>query len=148
MLKKYSLQILLIVAFVFGAHAFSFAQADQIERIWLDGDQKGKIQIYKAVDGKFYGKIVWLKEPDRDGKPKTDIHNPEDARHNDPVMGMLILKKFNKDGDKGYEGGTIYDPKNGKTYKCKMTFQGDKLDVRGYIGFSLLGRTEVWTKAE
>ena len=45
-------------------------------------------------------------------------------------------------------GGTVYDPKNGKTYKCKITYQGDKLDVRGFVGFSLLGRTAVWTKAD
>ena len=148
MQKKYSLRILLLVAIVFLSRIVLFAQTDQIERVWYDGDKKGKIQIYKAVDGKFYGKIVWLKEPDRDGKPKTDIHNPDDARHNDPVMGMLILKKFNKDGDKGYEDGTIYDPKNGKTYKCKMTYDGDKLEVRGYIGISLVGRTETWTRAD
>ena len=149
MSKKYSLRILLLLLIVFAARIVSFAQADQIERLWYDGDKKGKIKIYKAVDGKFYGKIVWLKEPYfDDGKPKTDIHNPDDARHNDPVMNMLILKNFNKDGEKGYEGGTIYDPKIGKTYKCKMTFEGDKLNVRGYIGFSFIGRTEVWTKAD
>jgi len=148
MQKKYSLRIFWLIAIVFLCRTVSFAQTDQIERVWYDGDKKGKIQIYKAVDGKFYGKIIWLKEPDRDGKPKTDIHNPDDARHNDPVMGLLVLKKFNKDGDKGYENGTIYDPKNGKTYKCKMTYDGDKLEVRGYIGISLIGRTETWTRAE
>jgi len=148
MLKKYSLRIVLLLLIVFATRTLSFAQKDQVERLWFDGEKKGKIQIYKAVDGKFYGKIVWLKEPDRDGKPKTDIYNPDDARHNDPVLGMLVLKNFNKDGEKGYEGGTIYDPKVGKTYKCKMTFEGDHLNVRGYIGFSLIGRTEVWTKAD
>jgi uncharacterized protein (DUF2147 family) len=148
MSKKYSLRVLLLLIIVLLTRTLSFAQADQIERTWLDGDKKGKIQIYKAVDGKYYGKIIWLKEPDRDGKPKTDIHNPDDARHNDPVMGLLILKNFKKDGEKGYEGGTIYDPKNGKTYKCKMTYEGDHLNVRGYIGISLIGRTEVWTKAD
>ena len=148
MFKKYSLRILLLLAIVFVTRTWSFAQADQVEHIWYDGDKKGKIQIYKAVDGFFYGKIVWLAEPNRDGKPKTDIHNSDEARHNDPVMGLLILKKFKKDGEHGYEDGTIYDPKNGKTYKCKMTLEGDKLHVRGYIGFSLIGRTEVWTRAD
>ena len=148
MLRKYSLQILLLIAIIFGARTLSFAQADQVERLWYNVEKTAKIQIYKAVDGMFYGKIVWLKEPNRDGKPKTDIYNPDEARRNDPEMGMLVLKKFKKDGEKGYEGGTVYDPKNGKTYKCKMTYDGDKLDVHGYVGFSLIGRTAVWTKAD
>ena len=148
MLKKYSLRILLLLSVFFISRTLSFAQADQVEHLWYNTEKSAKIQIYKAVDGKFYGKIVWLKEPNRDGKPKTDIHNPDDKRHNDPVIGLLILKKFDKDGEHGYENGTIYDPKNGKTYKCKMTLEGNELHVRGYIGFSLLGRTELWTKAE
>lgn len=144
---KYSLHLLLFVALTFTAK-FSFAQTDPIERVWYNTEKSAKIQIYKAKDGKFYGKIVWLAEPNRDGKPKTDIHNPDAARHNDPIINLLILKKFDKDGEKGYENGSIYDPKNGKTYKCKMTLEGNNLDVRGYIGFSMLGRTEHWTKAD
>ena len=147
MLKKYSLHILLFIAFIFGTQAITFAQ-DQIEKTWYNTKKTGKIQIYKAVDGKFYGKIVWLAEPNRDGKPKTDIHNTDEARRKDPVIGLLILKGFNKDGANDYENGTIYDPQNGKTYKCKMTIDGNKLAVRGYIGFSMLGRTENWTKAD
>jgi len=146
--KRHSLRLLLLFVVLFGSRVMALAQADQIERVWYNTEKTGKIQIYKATDGKFYGKIVWLKEPNRDGKPKTDINNPDLARHSDPVIGLLVLKKFDKDGEKGYENGTIYDPKNGKTYKCKMTFQGDRLDVRGYIGFSLIGRTETWTRAD
>jgi uncharacterized protein (DUF2147 family) len=47
-----------------------------------------------------------------------------------------------------YDGGTIYDPKSGKTYSCKMTLKGDKLDIRGFVGLSLLGRTETWTRVK
>ena len=148
MLRRYSRQILLLLIIVFGGHTLSLAQADQIERLWYNTEKTAKIQIYKATDGNYYGKIVWLKEPLRDGKPKIDIHNPDKARRSDPVMGLMILKKFKKDGDHGYDDGTIYDPKNGKTYKCKISFDGDKLDVRGYVGFSFIGRTEVWTKAD
>lgn len=149
MLKQYSLWILFLSVVFFGAETLGFAQADPLgKNLWYNGDKKAKIQIYKATDGKFYGKIVWLKEPDRDGKPKLDIHNNDKARQNDPVMGLIILKAFKKTDDTHYEDGTIYDPKNGKTYSCKMTLEGDKLYVRGYIGFSLIGRTETWTKAD
>jgi uncharacterized protein (DUF2147 family) len=58
----------------------------------------------------------------------------------------MILKGFEKDGDNEYEDGTIYDPKNGKTYSCIIRQKGNKLSVRGYIGVSLIGRTTTWTK--
>lgn len=121
---------------------------DQIEKIWYNQEKTAKIQIFKAKDGKFYGKIIWLKEPLRDGKPKLDIENPKEAKRSQPILGLLVLKGFDKDGAKGYEGGTIYDPKNGKTYSCKMTFNGSTIDVRGYMGISLIGRTATWTLAE
>jgi uncharacterized protein (DUF2147 family) len=121
---------------------------DAIERLWYNQEKTAKIQVYKATDGKFYGKIVWLKEPLRDGKPKVDRNNPDKAKQNDPIMGIQLLKGFKKNGDHGYEDGTIYDPKNGKTYSCKITHNGESLDVRGYVGISLFGRTTVWTKAE
>lgn len=118
------------------------------KNLWYNEEKTAKIQIYKASDNKYYGKIVWLKIPEVDGRPKVDIHNPDKARRNDPIMGLLLLKGFKKNGEKEYTDGTIYDPKNGKTYKCIMTLKGDRLDLRGYIGFSLIGRTTVWTKTE
>ena len=127
----------------------TIAAPDPLEKnLWYNEEKTAKIQVYKATDGKFYGKIVWLKEPNKDGKPKTDDKNPDEARKKDPIIGLLLLKGFKKDGDMGYNDGTIYDPKNGKTYSCKITREGDKLDVRGYVGLSLFGRTTVWTKAE
>jgi uncharacterized protein (DUF2147 family) len=126
----------------------AFAQADRLERTWYNEEKTSKIQIYKAVDGKFYGKIVWLRVPELEGKPKVDKNNPDKARRNDPLIGLLILKGLKKVSNELYEDGSIYDPKNGKTYSSKITVKGDVLDVRGYIGFSLLGRTTTWTKAD
>ena len=138
--------LLLVMIFSFGNRAL--AQKDQIEGLWLNEEKTAKVQIYLAKDGKYYGKIVWLKEPNKDGKPKVDEKNPKENLRNTPLMGLLILKGFQKDGSTGYEDGTIYDPKNGKTYDCKMTFKGSTLDIRGYVGISLLGRTTVWTRSE
>lgn len=121
---------------------------DAIERLWLNEEQTAKIQIYKATDKKFYGKIVWLKVPTIDGKPKVDKNNPDKARRNDPVNGLVLLRGFNKTKENTYDDGTIYDPKNGKTYSCIITMKGNELDVRGYVGISLLGRTTKWTAAE
>jgi len=124
------------------------AQADHIEGVWYNAEKTAKIQVYKAKDNKFYGKIIWLKEPNRDGKPKLDMNNSDESKRSQPELGLVVLARFNKDGDHMYNDGTVYDPQNGKTYSCKITYKGDHLDIRGYVGISLLGRTTEWTKAE
>jgi uncharacterized protein (DUF2147 family) len=126
----------------------AYAQADPIEHFWYNEEKTAKVQIYKAKDGKFYGKIAWLKEPNRDGKPKMDDKNPDVKKRAQPILGLLLLKGFSKDGDNKYEDGTVYDPKNGKTYSCKITREDNKLEVRGYVGLSIIGRTTTWTLAE
>ncbi len=143
-----SVRFLLLTILLLGSKISVYAQTDPIERVWLNEEKTAKIQVYKARDGKYYGKIIWLKEPDRNGKPKMDDNNPNPKLRTQPIIGLLILKAFKKDGETGYEDGTIYDPKNGKTYSCKITRKGNVLDVRGYVGISLLGRTTTWTAAE
>lgn len=126
--------------------AFSQAiSADAVIGTWLTGSGKGKVQIYKEGD-KYNGKIVWLKEPTyEDGKPKMDKHNPDKTKQATPTLGLNMLKGFIFDGDK-WSSGTIYDPENGKTYSCKITWREGKLDVRGFMGISLIGRTDTWFK--
>lgn len=126
----------------------AFGQADQLERTWYNHEKSSKIQIYKAANGKFYGKIIWLREPNENGKPRIDHKNPEKSLQNAPLLGLVILKDFKKAGDKTYEDGTVYDPKSGKTYSGRITFLGDKLDLRGYVGISLIGRTTSWTRVD
>ncbi|MBS1643814.1 MAG: DUF2147 domain-containing protein [Bacteroidetes bacterium] len=126
-----------------------FAQKDKLEGLWYNEEKSAKIDIYKAVDGYYWGKIVWLKEPNRDGKPKLDIKNSKEKLRTRPIMNMPILSRFTKDGDNTYDGGEIYDPKNGKTYSCTITYRNDnELGIRGYIGISLIGRTTTWTRAK
>ncbi|MBW7913802.1 MAG: DUF2147 domain-containing protein [Taibaiella sp.] len=128
-------------------HVAGFAQ-DPIEGLWYNEEKTAKIKIYKAKSDKFYGKIDWLKEPVKDGKTRTDEKNPDKDKRNEPLLGLVVLKGFEKSGKHEYEDGTIYDPKNGKTYSCIITHKGDKLDVRGYVGFSWIGRTAVWTRVQ
>ena len=123
--------------------------ADQIEHIWYNERQTAKIQVYKGADGKFYGKVIWLKYPLLpDGKPKYNGYCPKPELRCEPIIGLVILKNFKKDGKNTYDGGTVYDPENGKTYDCKLTYKGDHLDVRGYVGFSMFGKTTTWKLAE
>jgi len=141
------MRVTLITVVLTALHSFVFAQAQKIDGVWLNEEKDAKIQIYKAVNGKYYGKIIWLKEPLKNGKPKADENNPKDNLKGQPLINLVILKGFDQDGEK-FSEGTIYDPKNGKTYDCKMTFKGKTLAIRGYIGVSLFGRTTTWERAE
>ncbi len=124
----------------------TFAQnADAIVGKWMNKDKEAHIQISKK-GSQYFGKLVWLKNPkDEGGKAKTDVNNPKTELRNRPLQGLEILKNFVYN-DGVWEDGTIYDPKSGKTYSCKLTLKDNKLNVRGYIGVSLLGRTDVWTR--
>ena len=118
----------------------------QIEGKWKTiDDETGKaksiVEIFKKNDGKYYGKIQQLMQ-----KPTNDnCVKCKDDRKNKTLIGLEIIRGLEKDGDE-FTGGTITDPKNGKTYKCTITRDGNKLNVRGYIGFSVIGRTQVWQK--
>ncbi|NTV84282.1 MAG: DUF2147 domain-containing protein [Bacteroidales bacterium] len=124
--------------------------ADAIIGKWLNEDKDAHVQIYKE-NGKFYGKIVWLNEPNEPatGLPKLDDDNEDESLRSRPVMGLIMLKDFIYDGDGEWEDGTIYDPKNGKTYDCYMNFDEDGvLKIRGYIGISWIGRNTYWTRVK
>ena len=139
---SFSLLILLLLS------SSAFAQkASDIEGTWVPSSAKANIRIYKTGDH-YYGAIIWLKEPTDSitGKPKVDKKNPDLAKRNTPIMGYLLLKNFVYD-DGIWKGGTIYDPEEGKTYSCKITMKGaNTLEVRGYVGISLIGRTDVWKR--
>ncbi|SDH65831.1 hypothetical protein SAMN05421846_101454 [Chryseobacterium taeanense] len=121
---------------------FSFAQ---IEGKWKTIDDETKqaksiVEIYKKGD-QYYGKVSQLLI-----KPANpNCVDCKDDRKNKPILGMEIIRGLKKDGDE-FTGGTITDPKTGKTYKCTIKKDGDNLNVRGYLGFSLLGRTQTWHK--
>lgn len=129
---------------------FSQNNADACLGTWLTGSKKGHVQIYKQGD-KYFGKIVWLKEPNdpATGKPKLDAKNPDAQKKSLPILGLVNLRDFKYDGDNVWENGKIYDPENGKEYSCKMRLiNANQLDVRGYIGISLMGRTDNWVRVK
>lgn len=146
--KKYFISLVVLVLTITSISLSAKAQTDQIEGLWYNDIKSGKILITKAPNGKFYGKVVWLREPLKNGKPKVDELNQDPKLRSRPRLGLPVLADFEKDGDKKYTNGTIYDPLNGKTYSCTMTYKGKTLDIRGYIGISLFGRTTTWTRAE
>ncbi|MCJ0742956.1 DUF2147 domain-containing protein [Pedobacter montanisoli] len=130
------------------AFMVSAQSKDDILGKWINPSGEGQIEIYKRGD-KYFGKLVWLKEPnDETGKPKKDVKNPKENLRNQSVLGLEILKDFSYENNK-WTGGEIYDPKSGKTYSCNMTLKDhNTLNIRGYIGVSLLGRTESWKRVK
>jgi len=123
---------------------------DDVLGVWLTGSKTGKVEIYK--NGNTYqGKIVWLSEPvnPKTGKPKTDINHPDEKLHTRPILGLINIWGFIYEGDGTWENGHVYDPKNGKEYKCVITMKDkNTLNVRGFIGITLIGRNDVWTRSK
>ncbi len=123
---------------------------DTVLGTWLTTKGESKIQIYKN-NNKYFGKIIWLKNPnDEHGKPKVDKENPDESLRSRKLLGLEIMKDFVYDGNYTWVDGDIYDPKSGNTYSCKMNLSKDyqTLEVRGYIGISLFGRTETWKRVD
>ncbi len=150
MMKK-MLSVMLL--FLISVSAFA-ASRDDILGVWIDQEKDAKIEIFKCAD-KYCGKIVFLKEPDyppgstegTPGTPKLDDRNPDTALRTRPVVGLQIVNNFVYAGDSLWKDGTVYDPKKGKTYSGKMTLvSSNQLNLRGFIGITLIGRTATWTR--
>lgn len=142
------------------AVAFQVAagDGDAILGVWEtdpnDDSGQARIEFY-VEDGLYHGKIVWLEEPlyppdekkGTPGQPKIDLNNPNPELRDQPIMGLVLAKDFEYAGNNKWVGGTIYDPDNGKTYRCKAKLaDDDTLKVRGFVGISLIGRTTQWTR--
>ena len=107
----------------------------------LTGDKLSVVEIYN-INNIYFGKITHLFEDPLD----SVCDQCSDDNYNKPIVGLVIIKNLIKDDDE-YNEGTILDPNNGKSYKCYLELIGDnKLKLRGYIGFSILGRTQYWQR--
>jgi len=121
-----------------------FFQTPDIEGRWVTiddetGREKSEILLY-VEDGKLYGKIERLLLPEDQGKTCVNCKGDE---YNKPIEGLVIVKGLKPDDD-SWTKGKIMDPANGKNYDCTITLEDDNtLNVRGYLGFSLLVRTQV-----
>jgi uncharacterized protein (DUF2147 family) len=104
------------------------------------------IEISQAADGTLNGKAVKGLLPGDNGRRCSAC---SDERKDQLIQGMTLVKEMKQNGE-GWDGGKILDPNNGTEYKCKMHLidDGKKLVVRGYIGFSLLGRSQTWIRQE
>lgn len=124
------------------------AQSHPIEGFWMSEKEKTKIQFYKAPDGTYAAKLAWFTPPKgEDMRTKVDKHNPNEALRNRPLLGSDILYGLRPAGKNEYEKGKAYDPSSGKNYDCKVTVHSpQKMTMRGFIGFSLIGRSVEWVR--
>ena len=120
--------------------------ADAVVGVWKNGSGKGHIQIYKLGD-KYFGKIIWLRDgKDEKGNLKLDRKNTIAAKRSQPIIGLVMMKDFiYADGE--WNGGRIYNPSDGKEYKAYLKMKDhNTLSVRGYVGFSWIGKTDTWIR--
>jgi|JFJP01.1.fsa_nt_gi uncharacterized protein (DUF2147 family) len=143
-LKIVKLNNCLVLLFVL---FFQIVQCQSVLGTWKTfddetGKEKSIVEIYEQ-DGKIYGKIIELLEKENKGKKCIKCNGADKDK---PILGLVIIRGLSKDEDE-YNGGKILDPKSGKIYKCSLSLESkDKLTVRGYIGISLLGRTQKWIR--
>ena len=139
--------LLILLTFIPG---LMLAQSE-ILGVWYNEEKDGKIKVYQR-DGKYYGEIIWIKDNTNDdgSSPKLDKKNPNPENKKRPVVGTQILKGLEWDsGENEWNEGTIYDPKSGNTYDVFARLEDSKtLYLKGYIGFTLIGRSTLWSRAE
>lgn len=138
------------LAAVMALAAPSAALAQNAEAVfgyWLVENKNAVVQIAPCGD-KACGSIVWLAAPrDEAGAPKFDVRNEDPNLHARPICGLAMIGDFTRGADGRWSDGFIYSPEEGKTYKSNMHVREDgSLYVRGYVGVSLFGKSQVWTR--
>lgn len=144
------LNVLTALALVLSFLAVREAYAADPQGLWNTEDDSAQVQL-ESCGGKLCGHIVWLEEPlDDEGNPKTDANNPEADLQDRPIVGLKIVWGLEDAGDgESWEDGKVYDPESGKTYSAKASLEDlDTLELRGYVGVPMFGRTSTWTRAE
>ena len=142
-MKKTILLTALAVSSVF---AFAQTNADVVGE-WYNAEKDAVITLYE--DGStISGKITWMKFPnDENGNPKADPLNPDEKLRSRARLGMVMMNNFTHIEGNVWDDGNLYDPKKGKDYSGKITLTDkNTLDLRGYIGFSFIGRSSTWTR--
>jgi uncharacterized protein (DUF2147 family) len=145
------IKLIFTTLLLIAAAATTLAQApdaDALLGVWEPSNGKARVKVEK-LGNKYFGKIVWLKEPldAATNLPKVDKNNPDVALRSTPLKGFRLLKDFEYTTTNTWEEGTIYDPENGNTYKCIIKMKDENtLDIRGYIGISTFGRTDIWKR--
>jgi uncharacterized protein (DUF2147 family) len=146
--RRWILHLCVVALACAGAASLTAAELGP-EGLWKTTDDRtgkprGLVRIYQEKNGAFYGRVEATLDP-AEARQVCDLCT--DERRNKPVVGMIVMRGLRKAGEY-YNGGDILDPDTGSVYRCtfRIEDQGRKLIVRGFIGFSLFGRTQTWTR--
>jgi len=146
----------LLFVFALAAPASGAAEragTDDVRGLWVDNREgdKRKVAVWiEDCDGLLCGRIYWLKKPlSAGGNPKRDQHNPDTVLRDRPLCGLKILTGFRRVKESTWSAGHIYNPNDGRTFSSTMSLEHDgSLKIRGYVGFSLFGKTVEWVRPQ
>ena len=118
--------------------------------VWLEEKKESHIEIYQTKEETIEGKIIWLANPlNEDGEIKLDKENPNKNLRQRTIQNLTIIKDLKFTEQNKWSNGSIYDARSGKTYSLNAKLEGkDTLFMRGYLGFSLIGKTTRWTRVK
>ena len=137
-----------LAAIVFSVFAAAQNSPDDLLGEWFSPLKDGKILFFRS-GGSYFGCVHWMKNPyDENGKPKVDKNNPDPSKKTIPIQNLVVFKDFSwNEEKKQWCNGRVYDPETGNTWACKLWMPDHKvLAVHGYLGISVLGRTEYLTR--
>ena len=145
--------LIFVVTLFFLAAPVNSSGPTDVLGLWKTNGDRSRIELYKCGDN-ICGTVAWLREPkftcSKDGpvgEVKIDLRNPDVGLQKRPILGLQVIEGLIYAGDNTWENGVCYDPQSGNSYKCKMRLVApDRIDLRGYIGFSFIGRTYTLTK--
>jgi uncharacterized protein (DUF2147 family) len=120
---------------------------DPAHGYWLTENRKAIVRL-APCGADTCGRTVWVENPlDEAGQPKRDAKNADAAKRERPICGLDLVGGLNKTNDGAWQDGWLYNPRNGETYSAKVrALSPSELEVRGYLGVSVLGKSQVWTR--
>ena len=144
MSKRIRSQAVLAAALVLMADA----RPEPVEGRWLTEPKTAVVEILRCDGGSLCGRLLWFRMKPSDHNPQAlDIRNPDPGLRTRPLCGLIVMSGFRPAGQNQWSGGSLYDPESGNTYRGTIRLQpDDTLSLRGYIGISLIGRTQDWTR--
>jgi uncharacterized protein (DUF2147 family) len=125
---------------MFFLSASNATPASHLTGDWITSNHS-VVRVYPCSGSQLCARVVTVGPKN---EPQNDVNNPDTSLRQRPICGLTIGTGFAPSGDSQASDGHIYDPESGKTYSAQMKTKGDTLQLRGYVGISLLGRTETW----
>ena len=123
------------------------AAGPSAEGIWFTQKKDGIVEIFRCGE-RLCGRLVWFRiKPDDPNPDALDLNNPDPALRRQKLCGLVFMKDFVPQPPDTWEDGAVYDPDSGNTYHATLRIQADgSLDLHGYIGIPLFGRSEIWSR--